>query len=55
MKNFTHTMLLLSLFAVSIPEVSANPPPAYEEEGCTFPTASYVMEPMARVMVPSLK
>jgi mono/diheme cytochrome c family protein len=30
MKNILHTVVLLTLLAVSAPEVSANPPPAYE-------------------------
>jgi len=30
MKNILHAMVLLTLLAVSAPEVSANPPPAYE-------------------------
>ena len=30
MKNILHAMVLLTLLVVSAPEVSANPPPAYE-------------------------
>jgi len=30
MKNFKHAVVLLALFAVNVPEVTANPPPAYE-------------------------
>ena len=30
MKNILHTVVLLTLLAVGAPEVSANPPPAYE-------------------------
>jgi len=30
MKNFIHALVLLPLFAVSVPEAAAKPPPAYE-------------------------
>ena len=30
MRKFIHTVALLALFAVSVPEAAANPPPAYE-------------------------
>jgi len=30
MRKFMHTVALLALFAVSVPEAAANPPPAYE-------------------------
>ncbi len=30
MRDFTHAVALLALFAVGVPEAAANPPPAYE-------------------------
>ena len=30
MKNTIHTLLLLSILAMSAPQIFANPPPAYE-------------------------
>ena len=51
MKNFKHAVVLLALFAVNVPEVTANPPPAYEGRRLYVSYCQYATEPMARVMV----